>query len=61
MTYLFNAGASLSDSCYRGFAAEAPVNALQSLSTQSTEYKPEIEEDKVVTANGDYLGEEHTF
>ncbi|KAJ5164735.1 uncharacterized protein N7500_006565 [Penicillium coprophilum] len=37
-----------------GFAAEAPVNALQSLSTQDTRYSPNIEEDKVVSAYGDY-------
>ncbi|CAP80161.1 hypothetical protein N7519_007611 [Penicillium mononematosum] len=37
-----------------GFAAEAPVNALQTLSTQDTQYKPNIEEDKVVSAYGDY-------
>ncbi|KAJ5293291.1 uncharacterized protein N7443_009244 [Penicillium atrosanguineum] len=40
-----------------GFAADAPVNALQTLSTQDTQYKPEIEEDKIVTINGDYEGE----
>lgn len=39
---------------YSGFAADAPDNALESLSTQHAQYKPEIEEDKVVTANGDY-------
>lgn len=37
-----------------GFAAEAPINALQTLSTQDAKYKPDIEEDKVVNANGDY-------
>ncbi|KAJ5836177.1 hypothetical protein N7447_002203 [Penicillium robsamsonii] len=37
-----------------GFAAEAPVSALQTLSTQDTQYKPDIEEDKVVSAYGDY-------
>ncbi|KAJ5792220.1 uncharacterized protein N7503_008198 [Penicillium pulvis] len=42
-----------------GFAAEAPVNALQTLSTESTEYKPVIEEDKVVSANGEFVGQEH--
>ncbi|KAJ6096746.1 hypothetical protein N7486_007492 [Penicillium sp. IBT 16267x] len=44
-----------------GFAAEAPVNALQTLSTESTEYKPMIEEDKVVSANGEFVGQEHDF
>ncbi|KAJ6001803.1 hypothetical protein N7522_007030 [Penicillium canescens] len=44
-----------------GFAAEAPVNALQTLATQDTRYKPDIEEDKVVTANGDYVGDVGTF
>ncbi|KAJ5928045.1 hypothetical protein N7466_007001 [Penicillium verhagenii] len=44
-----------------GFAAEAPVNALQTLSTESTEYKPIIEEDKIVTANGEFEGQEHEF
>ncbi|KAJ5092693.1 hypothetical protein N7456_008554 [Penicillium angulare] len=44
-----------------GFAAEAPVNALQTLSTTSTQYKPQIEEDKVVTVNGEFEGSEHSF
>ncbi|KAJ5216779.1 hypothetical protein N7468_009787 [Penicillium chermesinum] len=34
-----------------GFAADAPVDALQTLSTQSTQYKPEIEDDKIVSTN----------
>ncbi|KAJ5443662.1 uncharacterized protein N7458_007534 [Penicillium daleae] len=46
---------------FPGFAAEAPVNALQTLSTQDAAYKPTIEEDKIVTANGDYVGQEHSF
>ena len=33
------------------------MNALQTLSTQDTQYKPEIEEDKIVSINGDYEGE----
>jgi hypothetical protein len=37
-----------------GFAAEAPASALQTLSTQDAKYNPNIEEDKVVNANGDY-------
>ncbi|CAI7661773.1 unnamed protein product [Penicillium bialowiezense] len=37
-----------------GFAAEAPDTALQTLSTQDAKYHPEIEEDKVVKANGEY-------
>ncbi|KAJ5317312.1 hypothetical protein N7508_001820 [Penicillium antarcticum] len=44
-----------------GFAAEAPVNALQSLTTQDTRYQPDIEEDKIVTANGDYVGDVGAF
>ncbi|KAJ5090389.1 hypothetical protein N7532_009073 [Penicillium argentinense] len=35
-----------------GFAAEAPATALETISTQSEEYKPIIEEDQVVSANG---------
>jgi hypothetical protein len=46
---------------FSGFAAEAPVNALQTLSTQDAAYKPTIEEDKIVTVNGDYVGQEHSF
>ncbi|OOQ84086.1 hypothetical protein PEBR_31711 [Penicillium brasilianum] len=46
---------------FPGFAAEAPVNALQTLSTQDAAYKPTIEEDKIVSVNGDYVGQEHTF
>lgn len=45
----------------RGFAAEASVSALESLSTMSTAFKPYIEEDKVVTIEGDFVGEEHQF
>jgi hypothetical protein len=37
------------------------VNALQTLSIQDAAYKPTIEEDKIVTANGDYVGQEHSF
>jgi hypothetical protein len=44
-----------------GFAAEAPVNALQTLSTQDAAYKPTIEEDKIVSINGDYVGQEHSY
>ncbi|KAJ5584125.1 uncharacterized protein N7459_003925 [Penicillium hispanicum] len=47
-------------SLIRGFAAEAPAIALETLSTQSTEYKPEIEEDEVVSAYGHYVGEERS-
>lgn len=35
-----------------GFAADAPTDALQTISTQSTQYKPEIEEDQVVSIDG---------
>lgn len=45
---------SLSNYGFSGFAAEAPASALQTLSTQDTQYKPNIEEDKVVSAYGDY-------
>lgn len=37
------------------------MNALQSLSTQDAAHKPHIEEDKVVSINGDYVGQEHSF
>ncbi|KAF3394457.1 hypothetical protein F1880_005560 [Penicillium rolfsii] len=46
---------------FPGFAAEAPVTALQTLSTQDAAYKPTIEEDKIVSISGDYVGEEHSF
>lgn len=45
---------NLSNCGFSGFAAEAPVSALQTLSTQDAQYKPNIEEDKVVSAYGDY-------
>jgi hypothetical protein len=35
-----------------GFAAEAPVKCLDTLSAQSSEYNPTIEEDQIVSANG---------
>lgn len=44
-----------------GFAAEAPVKALQTLSTQDAAYKPNIEEDKIVSANGDFVGQKYSF
>ncbi|KAH1274367.1 hypothetical protein KXW98_008759 [Aspergillus fumigatus] len=37
----------------KGFSAEAPDTAIQSLSTQSTKYKPIIEGDQVVSTYGD--------
>lgn len=49
----------ISDNRESGFSAEAPANALQTLSTESTDYKPVIEEDKVVTINGDFETPEH--
>jgi hypothetical protein len=33
------------------------VKTLQTLSTQDTQYKPDIEEDKIVSANGGYEGD----
>lgn len=51
----------LSNDLSSGFAAEAPVNALQTLSTQDAAYKPNIEEDKVVSANGDFVGQKISF
>ncbi|KAJ5482454.1 Proteinase inhibitorpropeptide [Penicillium sp. IBT 31633x] len=39
---------------FSGFAAEAPASALQTLSAQDAKYNPNIEEDKVVSAYGDY-------
>lgn len=35
-----------------GFAAEVPTNTLETLSAESSEYKPTIEADQVVSANG---------
>ncbi|KAJ5414431.1 hypothetical protein N7509_001058 [Penicillium cosmopolitanum] len=35
-----------------GFAAEAPVNCLETISAQSSQYNPTIEEDQIVSANG---------
>jgi hypothetical protein len=52
---------SISNHASSGFAAEAPVNALQTLATQDTRYKPHIEEDKIVTANGDCVGDVGAF
>jgi hypothetical protein len=45
----------------KGFAAEAPVKSLETLSAQDSEHKPNIEEDKVVSIDGDYEGQEHSF
>ncbi|CAL5872300.1 uncharacterized protein PFLUO_LOCUS6561 [Penicillium psychrofluorescens] len=45
----------------RGFAAEAPVKSLEALSTQDSEYKANVEEDKVVSIDGDYEGQAHSF
>ncbi|KAJ5105166.1 hypothetical protein NUU61_002513 [Penicillium alfredii] len=45
----------------KGFAAEAPAKALDIVSTQSDDHKPNIEEDQTVTINRDSVGEEHSF
>lgn len=37
----------------RGFAATAPATALEMLSSLSVDFAPWIEEDQMVTANGD--------
>ncbi|GLI72466.1 hypothetical protein PoHVEF18_000643 [Penicillium ochrochloron] len=58
---LVAAGGVITHEYRNGFAAEAPVNALQTLSTQDAAYKPTIEEDKIVTVNGDYVGQEHSY
>ncbi|CRG83217.1 hypothetical protein PISL3812_00568 [Talaromyces islandicus] len=38
---------------FKGFAAKATSNALQTISTTSTNFLPVIEEDQVVSINGD--------
>ena len=43
-------------SLLRGFAARASTNAIQSISSLSTAYVPTIEEDKVVSIDGDLVG-----
>ncbi|KAJ5220893.1 Proteinase inhibitor propeptide [Penicillium citrinum] len=40
------------NSASSGFAAEVPTNTLETLSAESSEYKPTIEADQVVSANG---------
>ncbi|KAL2007141.1 hypothetical protein VTN00DRAFT_8579 [Thermoascus crustaceus] len=45
----------------KGFAAKASANVIESVSTLSAAYNPFIEEDKVVTADGDFVGEDHVF
>lgn len=45
----------------RGFAAKASANAIESVSTLSATFNPVIEEDKVVSINGDFIGEENEF
>lgn len=37
------------------------MKALQTLSTQDTAYKPNIEEDKIVSVNGDFVGQKYSF
>lgn len=51
---IFSSHILLSNYGSSGFTAEAPASALQSLSTQDAKYNPNIEEDKVVNAYGDY-------
>jgi hypothetical protein len=51
---IFTSQEKLSNYDSSGFAAEAPASALQTLSTQDAKYNPNIEEDKIVNANGDY-------
>ncbi|KAJ5156497.1 hypothetical protein N7492_009300 [Penicillium capsulatum] len=38
---------------FKGFAAETPETAIQTLSTESTDYKPTIEEDSSVGIDED--------
>ncbi|KAK5798505.1 hypothetical protein VI817_004795 [Penicillium citrinum] len=40
------------NSASSGFAAEVPTDTLETLSAESSEYKPTIEADQVVSANG---------
>ncbi|QKX64317.1 uncharacterized protein TRUGW13939_11491 [Talaromyces rugulosus] len=42
---------------FKGFAAKASSNALQTISTASTNFLPVIEEDQVVSVNGDLTKE----
>lgn len=46
-----NQGMLLVDYLFRGFAAEAPLAALETVRTLSTNYQPIIEEDQPVSIN----------
>ncbi|KAL1967259.1 hypothetical protein VTN77DRAFT_3305 [Rasamsonia byssochlamydoides] len=45
----------------KGFAAKASANAIKSVSTLSAAFNPIIEEDKIVSVDGDFVGEENEF
>lgn len=46
--------------CSRGFAAQASAKALESIRTFSTEYLPFVEEDSIVSVDGDLIEKGHT-
>ncbi|KAL1985552.1 hypothetical protein VTN96DRAFT_7772 [Rasamsonia emersonii] len=45
----------------KGFAAKASANAIKSVSTLSAAFNPVIEEDKMVSVDGSFVGEENEF
>ncbi|OJJ44180.1 hypothetical protein ASPZODRAFT_145292 [Penicilliopsis zonata CBS 506.65] len=52
---LINAGGVITHEYHllKGFAAQATENTIQTISTLSTTYNPFIEEDQIVTVDGD--------
>lgn len=47
------------DNSTRGFAAKAPAKALESVSTLGAEYNPIIEEDQMVSIDGEIVSDGH--
>jgi hypothetical protein len=46
--------------CYRGFAAQASTKALDTVTTLGAAYLPTIEEDMIVSIDGDLISGGHT-
>ncbi|EAW07989.1 uncharacterized protein ACLA_027110 [Aspergillus clavatus NRRL 1] len=50
---IIRSGGKITHEYRKGFSAEAPDTAIQSLSAQSSEYQPTIEGDQIVSIYGD--------
>lgn len=62
LQFLFSAKSPFSATClplYRGFAAQASTKALETVHSLSAQYLPIIEEDSIVSIDGDLINGGH--